>query len=189
MIYDYAERIASALGISVAETAMAGVILLAAIGCIIFLWQLSADDDEPPMLEEYDSVIQGRAYVTDGDGININQCRIRLAGLDAPELGQIAVAADGELIDQGEIAKAALIRKIGGQYVEVQASDIDIYGRVVGTVWFDERDINREMVLEGFAHSCYGRQYRREEHYARRFKRGFWSCQEMTHPAEWRRAQ
>jgi len=33
-------------------------------------------------------VLTGKAYVNDGDGITVDRHRIRLYGVDAPELGQ-----------------------------------------------------------------------------------------------------
>jgi len=131
--------------------------------------------------------LAGRAYVIDGDGIRLSRHSIRLAGLDAPEQGQPAITWDGRQVDQGEIAKRALINKLRGQWVEVEVWKRDHYGRLVGTVWVGDRDINQELVREGVAYACYGDTYRHDQAQARRERRGMWRNRAMTHPAQWRR--
>ena len=84
--------------------------------------------------------------VADGDTLTIliagnEQKRIRLSEIDTPERGQ----------PWSRKAKDALTDKVAGATVSVEAVTIDRYGRTVGKVWLDGRDINRELVAEGHA--------------------------------------
>ena len=132
-------------------------------------------------------VLEGKAFVTDGDGIRLRNWSIRLAGMDAPEQGQMATAWDGRRIDQGEIAKGALIRKVGGQHVRAVVEGQDHYGRLIATVWLDQRDIGREMVREGIAVAYFGKRYKADEAAARRERRGMWTNKSMMRPARYKR--
>jgi endonuclease YncB( thermonuclease family) len=84
--------------------------------------------------------------VTDGDTIAVldgakTQHTIRLKGVDAPESGQ----------PFGATAKQALFDKIFAKHVRVEWTERDKYGRVLGSVYIDDRYINRELVDEGWA--------------------------------------
>ena len=91
-------------------------------------------------------VLNGRvAEVYDGDTITLDSggksYRIRFYGIDAPEARQ-----------QDGIASRDVLRdKILGQDVTVTVKNIDRYGRAVGLVSFQGRNINLEMVREGQA--------------------------------------
>ncbi len=131
--------------------------------------------------------LSGKAYVIDGDSIRVKGYDIRLAGIDATEHGQTAVSWDGRTIDQGEIAKRVLIKKLRGNQAHVDVHNQDHYGRWVGTVWVEDRDICRELVREGVAWACFGEQYRKDQALARREGRGMWNNREMVHPGQWKR--
>ena len=85
--------------------------------------------------------ITGRAYVTDGDGIRVARQEVRLAGLDAPEWDQRAKHRDGYWFKHGQRVKSALIQEIGGKHVRVAVEETDKYGRLLGTVTCNGRDI------------------------------------------------
>lgn len=134
---------------------------------------------------------EGRVVaVADGDTVTVltadkEQVRVRLAQIDTPERGQ----------PHGQAARQALATKVHQRTVEVEQQDIDRYGRVVGTLWLNGRDINRELVREG--HAWVYRQYLRDrslledEAQARREGRGLWRLQadQRIAPWEWRREQ
>jgi len=90
----------------------------------------------------YDGKVVG---VTDGDTITLlvgkEQKKIRLAEIDAPEKSQAF----------GNLSKMMLSEKVFGKDVRVTVTDKDRYGRYVAKVTVDGRDINKEMVKEGFA--------------------------------------
>ena len=84
--------------------------------------------------------------VHDGDTItgldeSKTQFKIRLDAIDAPELGQ----------PFGQASKKALSEKVFGKDVVVIAKTTDRYGRTVGHVLIDGRDVNLEMLEEGMA--------------------------------------
>jgi len=79
--------------------------------------------------------------VVDGDTIVVGTNRVRLAAIDTPERRQA----------YGQAAKDALAEKAEGVEVVVRCSSRDRYGRIVGTVYADGRNLNRELVAEGHA--------------------------------------
>ena len=84
--------------------------------------------------------------LTDGDALTIldgaaTQHKIRLAGIDAPELAQTF----------GTKARDGLAEKVRGKVVRVEVIDIDRYKQEVGRMYFGARFINMEMVRDGFA--------------------------------------
>ena len=135
---------------------------------------------EPPHLparwvESPTRTITGKAYVTDGDGIRVARKEVRLAGLDAPEWDQKAKHQNGYWFNHGRRVKSALIQKIGGKHVSVAVESVDKFGRIVGTVTCEGRDIGEWMVREGLAIAAYHDRYRQLERGAREAKRGMWA--------------
>ena len=108
--------------------------------------------------------VVGAARVIDGDTIDIAGTRIRLEGIDAPEIAQTC----GRLLlgtwRCGEAAAAAMRRLTVGQVLSCERRGIDKYKRVLGVLhcW---RDINAEMVREGLAWAFvkYSQSYVREK--------------------------
>lgn len=84
--------------------------------------------------------------VQDGDTLtcldeNNQQQKVRLAEIDAPELGQ----------DFGKVSREALASMVFGKTVEVVDEGKDRYGRWLGHVLVNGADVNREMVATGNA--------------------------------------
>ena len=97
----------------------------------------------------------------DGDTIRVSRRTIRLSGLDAPELDQVAKHEDGYWYKQGLRVKSELIRVIGGKHVQVQVEGTDKYGRVVGTVLYEDNDVLANgSCARGIAIAAYGEQYK-----------------------------
>ncbi len=130
--------------------------------------------------------ISGAAFITDGDGLKVGGYVIRMAGLDAPEHDQLALGSDGKWFNHGKQVKSALIRKIGGRDVKVLTHGHDRHGRVIGTVFCDGEDINKWLVLKGFAIAAYGGQYRSAERWSRKKGLGMWGLAQAYDPREWR---
>ena len=131
--------------------------------------------------------ITGKAWVVDGDGIEVAGKKIRLARLDAPEIGQTAKDRDGLEFDHGWRSKNALIREIGGKHVRVTVLGHDKYGRVLGIVTCNGKDVNAWLVRNGYAIAAYGDRYKKEELEARKAKCGMWGYKEKTDPRLHRR--
>lgn len=89
-----------------------------------------------------DMVISGRAHVIDGDTIAIRGTKIRIAGIDAPELD----------IPWGQKAKWAMVSICKGNVVTAELDGERSYDRLVGTCYLaDGRDIGAELVKQGLA--------------------------------------
>jgi endonuclease YncB( thermonuclease family) len=93
------------------------------------------------------TIISGKVVgVHDGDTITVldgskTQYKVRLAGIDAPELGQ----------PFGQKAKKNLSSLVYGKDVIVSTNKIDRYGRRVATVFVAGIDVNLEQVKSGLA--------------------------------------
>lgn len=86
--------------------------------------------------------VRGPCWVIDGDTIDINGTRIRLAGIDAPELDD----------PYGQGAKFLLIRLCKGQVIRAVTEGDQSYDRSVATCYLpDGRDLSAEMVRAGMA--------------------------------------
>ena len=132
------------------------------------------------------TIITGKAYVIDGDTIRVARRTIRLSGLDAPELDQVAQHEHGYWYKQGLRVKSELIRVIGGKHVQVQVEGTDKYDRVLGTVLYEDKDVGEWLVRQGYAIAAYGDQYKHVEQEARRARRGMWGHAEAHDPRAWR---
>ena len=128
----------------------------------------------------------GKAYVIDGDTVRVSGQKIRLAGLDAPEVDQVAKHQDGYWFRQGKRVKSALINEIGGKVVSVTVEGYDQYNRVLGTVMHDGRDIGEWLVRNGYAIAAYSERYRHVELDAQRNQRGMWGHAAQYDPRTWR---
>lgn len=87
-------------------------------------------------------VVQGKAWVTDGDTIVINKTQIRLFGIDAPEIDH----------PFGQKAKWAMVKLCKGHKIKAVVTDVDHYGRTVACcILPDGRDLSAELVKMGLA--------------------------------------
>ncbi|MFN4355021.1 thermonuclease family protein [Parvibaculum sp.] len=87
--------------------------------------------------------------VYDGDTIRLGQERIRIVGLDTPELGHRAECEFEALA--AERAKQALIGEIARGNVELQRQGTDRYGRTLARVTVDGRDVADTLIAQGLA--------------------------------------
>jgi micrococcal nuclease len=140
--------------------------------------------------------------VSDGDTIQVTtpertKLRVRLYGIDAPETPKInqrtgRVNKPGQ--PYGKESWKALEGKIMGKQVQLEISDIDKYKRMVGIIWIGNRNINLEMVQEGYAEAYlehlkepYRSQFIRAEKEARSARRGIWSLSGYERPSDFRK--
>jgi endonuclease YncB( thermonuclease family) len=132
--------------------------------------------------------------VTDGDTIKVlttekQLLRIRVAWIDAPEMGQAF----------GQRAKQSMSALVFGKDVELRPHAIDRYGRMVAMVFVDGRDVGLELIRAGLAwkYDHYlpeaspqiQTQYTAAETAARAARLGLWQEGEPVPPWEWRRAE
>ena len=128
-------------------------------------------------------------WVADGDTITIldsrnNQHKIRFHGIDTPERGQ----------PYGNAAREALSDMVAGKTVGIVVVDTDRYGRTVGRVYVDGRDVNLAMVEQGFAwwyrrFAPNDRALEAAERSAREGKLGLWREPDPIPPWDWRRSR
>jgi len=130
----------------------------------------------------------GRVRVTDGDTLRMGQVRIRIYGIDAPEMAQRCVASGATYLCGVEATKR-LKALIGSQAVRCVRRDVDRYGRLVGVCYRGDLDLGREMVREGWAvaFAMYSGAYLAEEEQARKERRGVWRGPHIK-PWEFRRS-
>ena len=137
-------------------------------------------------------IIEGRIVgVHDGDSVTIldreqRQHKVRLNGIDAPELGQ----------PFGQAAKLHLSAAAFDRDASAECHKTDRYGRQVCRVFVDGVDVGLAQIRAGLAwfFKRYAgelkadgrRQYAEAEEAARKARRGLWADAEPVPPWEWR---
>ena len=137
--------------------------------------------------------ITGKAKITDGDSIIINDIRIRFTGSDAPESyffgkTQTCLDAEGNDWECGNAATQKLKELINNQTVRCTDEGQDKYGRTLGICYVGELDLQAEMVKSGMAvaYLRYSDRYEKEQNHAKKVKAGMWAG-EFKQPELWRR--
>ncbi|MFD2646301.1 thermonuclease family protein [Devosia albogilva] len=96
----------------------------------------------PPPPRPRETILRGQCWVIDGDTLDIAGTRIRLAGIDAPELDH----------PWGQKAKWAMVQLCKGQTVTARIRPELSYDRVVAECFLpDGRDLAAELVRSGLA--------------------------------------
>ena len=110
------------------------------------------------------NALTGRARVIDGDTIELSGRHVRLEGIDAPESPRPASAWFGTW-PCGTAATEALSRLISMKTVTCNRRGLDKYGRTLAVCFVDGRDINAQMVRQGYAWAFvrYSSSYVKEE--------------------------
>lgn len=126
--------------------------------------------------------VGGTVIVNDGDSLTLAGERIRLRGIDAPELNQTC-SRDGQTYGCGRKSKAALQVLIAGRPVVCEGWQRDRYRRLLATCKSGDTDLNRSLVSEGWAVAFGG--FDAEERAAQKAGLGLWAG-EFVRPAEWR---
>ena len=117
--------------------------------------------------------------------------RVRLLGIDAPELARGRMPAQ----PLAEDARDHLLRQVKGKVVRVQQYGQDASGRTLAVVWLGPVNINALMVMRGLAEvfrgapcQYYCEELLQAEGFARQQRLGIWA-QGATHesPADFRR--
>ncbi len=130
--------------------------------------------------------VVGHARAGDGDSLEIAGRRLRLHGIDAPELDQTCRDEAGRPYPCGRVARDRLRNLVGGGEITCAVNGTDRFERLLVACRSGEVDINARMVADGWAIS-YGA-YSDEEAEARRAGRGIWQG-EFERPRDWRDAR
>ena len=131
--------------------------------------------------------VVGPARVVDGDTIVISGERIRLHGIDAPELKQTCKTRKGNEQLCGQLAKQALEKLVRGQEVICKGGKRGRYKRLIAVCYVGPFNINEQMVTDGcaLAYRQYSKDYVRAETFAKSRREGIWRT-EFKPPWEWR---
>lgn len=131
--------------------------------------------------------IVGKAWVIDGDTIDVAGRRIRLIGIDAPESAQSCTDSLKRSWSCGRAATRALVDLVAGRELACASSGLDRYRRVLAVCRLpDGSDVNAWLVRQGWALAYgYTTPYVSEEAEARAQRRGIWTGTFIA-PWEWR---
>lgn len=161
-----------------------GGLVIAIVGVSYFLYEPKAPPATTPKGAEITCTVNS---VYDGDTLtarcSVGEVKVRMFGIDAPEMGQKP---------WGHAAKQALQGLLPDRGIRLQVQDQDRYGRTVAQVWVDDRDVGLEMVKKGWAvmYEQYNNSpaYRQAQNEAKQSRRGIWEKSgSQQDPAAWRR--
>ncbi len=129
----------------------------------------------------------GPATVIDGNTLEVAGARLRLHGIDAPDLDQ-PCRLRGRTQSCGVIARAALMDLTAGAELDCEMRGRDAAGRAHATCTADGYDVAEGMVYTGWALALDAApaRYHTVERQAETARRGLWLGQFMA-PSEWRR--
>lgn len=127
--------------------------------------------------------VVGQARVVDGDTLVIGRRRIRIAGIDAPELGQLC-GREPASERCGQRAREALRALLADRTVTCRVTGRDRWGRGLAACEVGGLDIGAALVRAGWAVGY--RDYATEERLARAESTGLWASP-FERPADWRR--
>ena len=143
--------------------------------------------------------IIGIPRIIDGDTLQIDSYKIRLEGIDAPEIKQkckkeklkissIIGYTFYENYNCGKISKKNLINKIKGYKIKCISYSKDRYKRYLATCFKDRINLNQWMVRNGHAvaYRRYSKEYIPDEDFAKENKLGLWQGK-FLNPEKWRK--
>jgi len=128
----------------------------------------------------------GRPAVVDGDTLRFGGQRVRLMGIDAPELGQFCQDGDGANWACGDVARTEMSNLLSTGDLRCEGAGHDRYGRLLARCEAAGTDLGHAMVSDGLAVS--DGDYFGDEAQARFGRKGIW-IGSFTPPAEYRRRQ
>ena len=142
-------------------------------------------------------IISGEAVITDGDTLKISSNKIRLSGIDAPEIKQTCkkIFIDFGFFSLnknyfcGELSKKELLKFTNNHIIFCKVEDKkDFFGRYLGTCFKDKININSWLVKNGYAvaYRKYSKNYIEIEKIAKKNKKGIWQG-DFLMPWEWRK--
>lgn len=150
---------------------LAGILLLAA-AAVVAAWL----DPLPPRFS-------GMARASDGDSLVLQGDRVRLLGIDAPELDQVCWDAADVEWSCGRVAREALATRLATGPLQCQPRGQDKYGRTLAHCSVNDSDLGAYMVGRGLALATEG--YVVEQAQAKSDRLGLWQGR-FVDPRTWR---
>ena len=132
----------------------------------------------------------GRVQVIDADTWDVGRERVRIFGIDAPEMDQLCQNPQGQSWACGVWASEQVRQRYGGHKVACERLGQDRYGRTVARCFLNDRDVAREIVSAGlaFAYRRYSTDYVLDEKGAAVNVRGL-HASNVQSPSEFRAAR
>lgn len=145
--------------------------------CCFLIYVLEQEKvSKVPTSSSISEIKSNSVRVVDGDTVVIDNIKIRLQGIDAPELNQkCKFYQTNELYACGEEAKDFLITLIDNHTVKCLRKGIDRYGRVLAYCFVGDSNLNKEMIRSGnaVAYRKYDDSFVIDEIHARKEKKAF----------------
>ena len=163
--------------------------LISFLIALLFIGQYYLDNKSSEKGAAVKEFSNGAVRVIDGDSIVLGKLKIRMQGIDAPELKQECLDKKSKLEYKcGELSKNYLIKLIAGQSVQCSNEGEDKYNRQLSYCYIGKLNLNREMVRTGnaVAYSKYDKSFIKEEMEAKLNKIGIWGS-EFANPENWRK--
>ena len=129
--------------------------------------------------------------IIDADTIEISGEKIRLSGIDAPELNQTCRDSSERVYKCGTEAKkklSGLVKSMLGYPIKCNFTGKDIYGRLIGECSVNNININSWLVRNGWAvaYRKYSEEYLDDEGFAQSNSLGIWQGS-FIKPWRWRK--
>jgi endonuclease YncB( thermonuclease family) len=153
----------------------AAIAALVLVALIVLLLKARAED------------LVGVPYIIDGDTVAIHGTKVRLQGIDAPEMEQFCLDDKTHVAECGKGVRDRLIEKSAGRPWTCHVSGQDRFKRSLARCYIAGEDIQRWMVRYGFAlaYKQYSHDYDADEQAAREAHAGLWSGAFIA-PWDWR---
>lgn len=153
-------------------------------GWLLLMLALPASSQPTPESSSWTGVV---THVVDGDSVHVRPAaggavrKIRIVGMDAPEICQAG----------GVASREALNDRIHKRVVTVSPQGQDVYGRDLAAIYLTREDVGQWMVQRGHAWSSRYRQdlgpYVQEEENAKLLGRGLFAEMPAEYPRDFRR--
>ncbi len=153
-------------------------------GAVAYGFSRHTEEQVPAVKTDATQRITSRIpHIIDGDSLLFGQRRVRLIGIDAPELAQ-RCKQSGHAWQCGQAARDYLENLIAGRPVTCTILGRDRYARDLATCQLQDINVNRSLVAAGWAVAYGG--FTNDEAYARKARRGIWAGT-FEAPSAWRK--